>query len=124
MQLELETFYLGMGSVQLRMARSSLCYELVPVAPHGIGPARGPWTNLGRLPLRVFSIGKCAFQKSTTRCRPRRRVRVVACSESPALSSLDLELVAFFFGCKPEGSAASECAAAAELHWHRDVYSG
>jgi hypothetical protein len=29
------------------------------------GPARGPWTNLGRLPLRVFSIrvGKYAFQK-------------------------------------------------------------
>ncbi len=30
---------------------------------HGHGPARGPWTNLGRLPLRVFSIGKYAFQK-------------------------------------------------------------
>ncbi len=29
----------------------------------GPGPARGPWTNLGRLPLRVFSIGKYAFQK-------------------------------------------------------------
>ena len=29
----------------------------------GHGPARGPWTNLGRLPLRVFSIGKYAFQK-------------------------------------------------------------
>jgi hypothetical protein len=28
-----------------------------------VGPARGPWTNLGRLPLRVFSIGKYAFQK-------------------------------------------------------------
>jgi hypothetical protein len=27
------------------------------------GPARGPWTNLGHLPLRVFSIGKYAFQK-------------------------------------------------------------
>ncbi len=27
------------------------------------GPARGLWTNLGRLPLRVFSIGKYAFQK-------------------------------------------------------------
>ncbi len=31
--------------------------------PLGAGPARGPWTNLGRLPLRVFSIGKYAFQK-------------------------------------------------------------
>ena len=30
------------------------------------GPARGPWTNLGRLPLRVFSIGKYAFQKKRT----------------------------------------------------------
>jgi hypothetical protein len=28
-----------------------------------LGPARGPWANLGRLPLRVFSIGKYAFQK-------------------------------------------------------------
>ena len=27
------------------------------------GPARGPWTNLGRLPLRVLSIGKYALQK-------------------------------------------------------------
>ncbi len=27
------------------------------------GPARGPWTNLGRLPLRVFSIGKYAFHR-------------------------------------------------------------
>ncbi len=29
----------------------------------GAGPARGPWTNLGRLPLRVFSIGNYAFLK-------------------------------------------------------------
>jgi hypothetical protein len=38
------------------------------------GPARGPWTNLGRLPLRVFSIGKHAFQKkaeSQSESRPR-----------------------------------------------------
>ncbi len=27
------------------------------------GPAGGPWTNLGRLPLKVLSIGKYAFQK-------------------------------------------------------------
>ena len=27
------------------------------------GPARGPWTNLGRLPLRVFSIGKYMLSK-------------------------------------------------------------
>ena len=33
------------------------------LAPLGVEPARGPWTNLGRLPLRVFSIGKYAFQK-------------------------------------------------------------
>jgi hypothetical protein len=33
-----------------------------------LGPARGLWTNLGRLPLRVFSIGKYAFQKKE--CRP------------------------------------------------------
>jgi hypothetical protein len=33
-----------------------------------IGPARGLWTNLGRLPLRVFSIGKYAFQKKLV-CR-------------------------------------------------------
>ncbi len=32
----------------------------------GVEPARGLWTNLGRLPLRVFSIGKYAFQK---KCR-------------------------------------------------------
>ena len=31
--------------------------------PSLIGPARGPWTNLGRLPLGVFSVGKYAFQK-------------------------------------------------------------
>ena len=35
------------------------------LAPLGVGPARGPWTNLGRLPLRVFSIGKYAFQKKS-----------------------------------------------------------
>ncbi len=29
------------------------------------GPARGQWTNLGRLPLGVFSIGKYAFLKKT-----------------------------------------------------------
>jgi hypothetical protein len=29
----------------------------------GVGPARGPWTNLGRLPFKVLSIGKYAFQK-------------------------------------------------------------
>jgi hypothetical protein len=29
----------------------------------GAGPARGPWTNLGRLPVRVFSVGKYAFPK-------------------------------------------------------------
>ncbi len=29
-------------------------------------PARGPWTNLGRLPLRVFSIGKYAFQRAVS----------------------------------------------------------
>jgi hypothetical protein len=29
-----------------------------------VEPARGLWTNLGRLPLRVFSIGKYAFQKN------------------------------------------------------------
>jgi hypothetical protein len=32
-----------------------------------LGPARGLWTNLGRLPLRVFSIGKYAFQKKECR---------------------------------------------------------
>ena len=30
------------------------------------GPARGPWTILGRLPLRVFSVGKYAFQKKAS----------------------------------------------------------
>jgi hypothetical protein len=34
-----------------------------PQAIVGLGPARGLWTNLGRLPLGVFSIGKYAFQK-------------------------------------------------------------
>ena len=29
----------------------------------GVEPARGLWTSLGRLPLRVFSIGNYAFQK-------------------------------------------------------------
>ncbi len=29
----------------------------------GSEPARGLWTSLGRLPLRVFSVGKYAFQK-------------------------------------------------------------
>jgi hypothetical protein len=33
--------------------------------PIDVGPARGLWTSLGRLPLRVFSIGKYAFQKKT-----------------------------------------------------------
>jgi hypothetical protein len=36
-----------------------------------VGPARGLcqtlWTNLGRLPLRVFSIGKYALQKKDAR---------------------------------------------------------
>ncbi len=40
---------------------------MIFLAPLGAGPARGLWTNLGRLPLRVtasvFSIGKYAFQK-------------------------------------------------------------
>ncbi len=36
--------------------------------PLGAGPARGPWTNVGRLPLRVFSIGKYAFQKKLGIC--------------------------------------------------------
>jgi hypothetical protein len=41
----------------------NMCSELRKF--YGVGPARGPWTNLGRLPLRVFSIGhgKYAFQK-------------------------------------------------------------
>ncbi len=37
----------------------------VYLASLGVGPARGPWTNLGRLPLRVFSIGKYASQKKS-----------------------------------------------------------
>ncbi len=32
-------------------------------------PARGLWTSLGRLPLRVFSIGKYAFQKKLEELR-------------------------------------------------------
>ncbi len=45
------------------------------------GPARGLWTNLGRLPLRVFSIGKYAFQKKA--------MSVYATSKRPTrLSSL------------------------------------
>jgi hypothetical protein len=36
----------------------------------GVGPARGQWTNLGRLPLRVLSIGKYAFQKKPVAGRP------------------------------------------------------
>jgi hypothetical protein len=39
----------------------------------GVRPARGPWTNLGRLPLRVFSIGKYAFQKKRASRSPEER---------------------------------------------------
>jgi hypothetical protein len=46
-----------------RVAKFDKQYWLV-----GVGPARGPWTNLGRLPLRVFSIGKYAFQKKVLAC--------------------------------------------------------
>ena len=42
------------------------------LAPLGVGPARGPWTNLGRLPLRVFSIGKYASPKKIRQLYRRR----------------------------------------------------
>ena len=49
----------------------------------GAGPARGPWTNLGRLPLlaRVFSIGKYAFRRSlsTATRRIAHSLRLPAC---------------------------------------------
>ena len=47
----------------------------------GVGPARGLWTKLGRLPLRVFSIGKYAFQKKQAMgvgCRHPARQQVLA----------------------------------------------
>ncbi len=46
------------------------------------GPARGPWTNLGRLPLRVFSIGKYAFQKKEDGAG---RMRGLACGSAGIL---------------------------------------
>jgi hypothetical protein len=61
------------------------------------GPARGPWTNLGRLPLRVFSIGKYAFQKtSTSESVPLTLVTVCVqvCSPGPAQAALRLSLAA------------------------------
>jgi hypothetical protein len=41
-----------------------------PRTPAQRGLARGLWTNLGRLPLRVFSIGKYAFQKNAGSTEP------------------------------------------------------
>ncbi len=52
----------------LRSSVVSVLISLIFSAPLGAEPARGLWTSLGRLPLRVSSIGKYAFQKKTFVC--------------------------------------------------------
>ncbi len=52
-------------------SRNFLFATLDSRARMGVGPARGKWINLGRLPLRVFSIGKNAFQKNSRARNPR-----------------------------------------------------